>query len=611
MSNSSWFKCLSRLFLLLSFGHLIGCMSLPKPPDKNIEELKPLMQRVNEQINAKQTDQAIATLDEARKKVTDDDKLKNGQGHYFKNEAQLVAVMGHLEFERTNLIAASEKWKESFDIEYRGSNAQYQVDAKNAKIQDVIVTVLSGVIAGLGAKPGTTYTYPVQTTVLPTPSMMKAGIPSGTVLRFPARVERPPFSNIVKFKGVNNYCTASMITPRISITAAHCMSTGLAVKPELMSIQQLGIFPSKQIKVERFYTHMGENAGWDGQRRNDWLILFTDIGIGNTSDYSKVLKDIPATLAAGTDKLMLAGYSSDLNQGTYLTLHYGCTVKKGQNLKGGIYFTNCENAKGSSGAPVMTVAPPYYIVGIHTAQITDPKDDFYSVETFSNDFLNTLEKVAGPSVIAGSSLTSLQTSLEPIKQNKPQVYDANKVAKFLKIRSISQNGVTKESFIDPDSITSNQNNIEVKVIGNFPVRRNSKDLAYQSDMNKLEIDCNNNKYRFTEGGYYPQDYANGIPIESYNFIALGMSKWLDVTTNSQIEDIKTIACKYPINRVQAKPINNIAVNPIPEKPKYSPITPKNDGTLETKLIALKSRLDKGEINQKEYEKQKLVILNSL
>jgi hypothetical protein len=400
---------------------------MPKPSDKNVEELKPLMDLVKAQINAKQTDQALATLEEARKKVTDDYKLSNGQGQLFKNEAQLVAYMGHLEFERNNILGASTKWSESFDIEYNGTKNQLQIDTNNAKIKDIALNVLSGIAAGMAARPGTSYTYPIQTTVLPTPAMMQAGIPSGTILRFPIRVERPPFSNIVKFRGEKNYCTASMLTPQIAITAAHCMSTGLAVKPELMNIQKLGIFPTKLVKVTKFYTHKGENADWDGQRKNDWLILFTDSSIENTFGYSKVLRDPPSTFSSGIDKLMLAGYSSDLNQGSYITLHYGCTAKKGQNLKGGIYLTNCENAKGSSGAPVMTSSAPYFIVGIHTAHIIEPKDDFYSVETFSNDFLDTLERVAGASVIEGFNIPSPPNPISPVKQSNSKDIETRQV----------------------------------------------------------------------------------------------------------------------------------------------------------------------------------------
>jgi V8-like Glu-specific endopeptidase len=530
------------LALLAGLSLLAGCMSLPKPSDNNLDEAKKLVATAKIQAKLNQTDQAIASLNEAKNKITDGDKLKNGQGAYYLNEAWLTAYEGHLEFERNNLPSAAGKWKESFDIEYNGTAAQHSVDAKNAKIKDIVINVISGVAAGMAARPGETYTYPIQTTVLPTPAMMQAGIPSGTVLRFPARVERPPFGNIIRFKGEKNYCTASMVTPRVAITAAHCMSNGAALRPEAMSLQKAGIFPTKPMKVSRFYTHKGENAGWDGQRVNDWLILVTDTPSEDTSDYSKVLRDIPADLSAGKSKLMLAGYSSDLNQGNYLTLHYGCTVKKGQNLKGGMYFTNCENAKGSSGAPVMTAAPPYNIVGVHTAMVTTPKDEFYSVETFSNDFINILEKVAGTSVIVNSATPSQAIVRETPKLNLPQSPIPNTTGKYLRIGVITPKGVTKETFIDVTILKGPQDNLEVTILRNFTEQKNSKNQGYKSEINKLVMNCDARKYQLVEVAYYPEEFAGGSAIESHNFKALGANTWLDIPIGTHMENIRNTAC---------------------------------------------------------------------
>ena len=461
-------------------------------------------------------------------------------GYFFLDEAWLTAYEGHLEFERGNLPSAAGKWKESFEIEYNGIASQHKVDAKNAKIKDVVINVISGAAAGMTAKPGEIYTYPIQTTVLPTPAMMRAGIPSGTVLRFPVRVERPPFGNIVRFQTGKNSCTASMVSSRVAITAAHCMSNGAALKPSAMSLQKAGIFQTKPMKVLRFYTHRGENAGWDGQRPTDWLILVTDTP-KDTFEYSKVLRDISADLSAGNSKLMLAGYSSDLNQGSYLTLHYGCTAKKGQNLKGRMYFTNCENAKGSSGAPVMTADPPYYIVGVHTALITAPKDEFYSVETFSNDYINALEKVAGPSVIENGA-TPIQTlSQVAPRLNIPSSLSPNVAGKYLRIGVITPKGVTKETFIDVSLLKGPKDNLDITVIRNFSEQKNSKNIGYKSEINKLAMNCNR-KYQLVEVAYYSEDFAVGSAVESHNFKALGANTWLDIPIGTHMENIHTMAC---------------------------------------------------------------------
>ena len=118
--------------LLAGLSLLAGCMSLPKPSDNNLDEAKKLIATAKIQAKQNQTDQAIASLNEAKNKITDGDKLKNGQGAYYLNEVWLTAYEGHLEFERNNLPSAAGKWKESFDIEYNGTAAQHSVDAKNA-----------------------------------------------------------------------------------------------------------------------------------------------------------------------------------------------------------------------------------------------------------------------------------------------------------------------------------------------------------------------------------------------------------------------------------------------------------------------------------------------
>jgi hypothetical protein len=109
--------------------------------------------------------------------------------------------------------------------------------------------------------------------------------------------------------------------------------------------------------------------------------------------FPKVYREIPAPIASGAQNVMLAGYSSDLNNGFYLTLHYGCKFKPNNKSNDGTYLTNCENEKGSSGGAVMTTTKPYSIVGIHTAKLISPRDEYSSVETFGPGFVATLNRL--------------------------------------------------------------------------------------------------------------------------------------------------------------------------------------------------------------------------
>lgn len=518
----------SRCFLLTLFL-LAGCYSLPKPADEHREVANKLISEAKSQADKGQTDLAITNLKSAREKVTDGGKLKNGQGGYFLNEAYIAALTGHIEFERNNLLEATNLWKESFDIEYNGAREQQFLDIKNAKIRDVIVNALSEGFASAGASRsrGGSYTYFTQTTVLPTPEMMQKGLPSGTVLRFPIRVERPPFSNIVKFKSDKSSCTASMVSPKIGITAAHCMSlTGAPVRPSNMTVQRNGIFESKEMKIIRYYTHKGQNSGWDTQRANDWLIFETDIPSEGSSNFSKVLAKIPPEVSSGKEKLMLAGYSADLNTGSYLTLHYGCNIKKGQDFKSGIYYTNCENAKGSSGAPVMMTTPPYGIIGIHTAQIVKPTDEFYSVETFSDDFVNTLSKV-----MSGDKILPSQTT-NPSSKSKS----------FGRYISIDKNS-SEERYLDTKKLSGNKDSVEVTVITNYLESKSLNGATFKSESNLIELDCKYPRFTPLNQSKHSEYFGVGTIVESQDYVALGTSKRQIIPFPSYLFEVRRIACE--------------------------------------------------------------------
>lgn len=398
------FRQLQTLAALLLLMSMSGCMSLPSPDKITKNEIDERVQEARYQISDNQPNKAIAQLLEAKKKLTDNDKLANGQGKYFKNEAQLLSVIGHLEFNRKNVPAAINYWRDSFDVEFNGWQNQQKINENNAIVWDIFTSALIGAATGGVARSSksnsTSYFVSLPNTTWPAPAMLATGVPTNTVLRFPTRVEGAPFSNIVKLKSAKGFCTATMVSPNVAISAAHCMSTdGTASRPELMSLQRLSINPSAEMKVARYITHQGTNAAWDTKRHNDWVILVVNPEIDTTglllgTTYSKVVRP-NSEISSGNEKIMLAGYSSDLNQGAYLTLHYGCRIKPGQNLQAGMYLTNCEDASGSSGSALMSTAPPYDIVGIHTAKVIQPKDEFSSVEIFSDQFIATLNNILG------------------------------------------------------------------------------------------------------------------------------------------------------------------------------------------------------------------------
>jgi hypothetical protein len=412
-------------YLLMSTA-LVGCMSLPKPDQEEIKKIPAIMQNYSDTLSQGNADAAIEILDIAKSIITKKAELAGGKGVNFNDEARLTALVANIEFNRGNIELAAKKWTESFDIQYNGLKAKNEIDVLNAKIGDAIATGFSQSTAQSLAKSSgqNYYTYTVYNTQVPKPLMVNMGLPEGSVRRIPVQVEAYPFDKIVKLNNNDKgSCTATMISPRLAISAAHCMSAdGTAIVPTVMSIKRAGIFSTQPLRVREYFTHLGSNQGWDKNRKNDWLILVTekDYDIGGT--FPTIIPFIPNSVLKGEEKVMLGGYSSDLSKGFYLTLHHGCSFKAGQISRAGVFLTNCENAKGSSGAAIMTIAPPYKVIAIHTAHLLDPKDEYYSVETFTPDFVKTLAQASlmygGLTVLAQS--TPSHEKVQRVLTEKPK-----------------------------------------------------------------------------------------------------------------------------------------------------------------------------------------------
>lgn len=388
-----------------------GCVSLPKPNKEEMEKIPPVLRDVAEKLLQKNNDGALELLDKAFDIVTSNKKLAGGKGASFKDEAKIIAQKAAIEFDRENIILAQKYWGDSLSVQYNGLAAQYEVDKTNARISDALNDGVNAAAQSYAIKNKQSfYTYDSKITYVSKPVSIDIGLPDKGVLRFPIQVENYPFNAVVKLRFNGKYCTATMISSRIAITAAHCLEvTGDRIEyPAAIMLTKLGIDKSLPLFVDIYFTHKGENQEWDKKRRNDWAVLVTKEKFESNQGFLPVSKDIPKSIFNLTQKIMLPGYSSDLNKGHYMNLHYGCNFKIGQKEDSDYYITNCENAKGSSGAPVITADKPYKIIGIHTAQVATPKDDFYSIETFDKLFIETLDYVLGK---YGDNLPMSQSSI--------------------------------------------------------------------------------------------------------------------------------------------------------------------------------------------------------
>lgn len=223
--------------------------------------------------------------------------------------------------------------------------------------------------------------------------------PDSHVIRFPVM----PLAGYLKYVGrvVTNesQCTGTAVFARIVLTNAHCIFTDgggrrfafpWQFRREVL-IQDVG----DSVGVMGYYTHQGWNAGWDGDRMNDWAILVL------AQDYSVHQQDqergeafyfstpeSPTTLLTGfagegfdeagfrqdyidPERTWLAGYSNDLNRGHYLTMHVGCHIR--DDAASGGFIHNCDSERGSSGGGIFAWNrewQKFMLIGLNAAQYT-------------------------------------------------------------------------------------------------------------------------------------------------------------------------------------------------------------------------------------------------
>lgn len=394
----------NKIYIFIFTGvHFIlasGCMTLPSPEKSQIDKLPELKNKYQALIASEDFSSAEEILRQTKIVVTADGKLAGGKGILFREEAKVIALSANISFRQGNIEQAIKKWQESFQVQFDGTKAQNEIDEQNARISDAIANGASQSAAKSSAQKRNqkTYTYTIYNTQVPKPEMMKIGTPDGTVLRFPIQAEAFPFSGVMKLFNKQNgtSCTATMVSSRVAISAAHCaVKVKEETNPSNLFLRHLGIIenPNPEIKIERFITHLGENKSWNGEGRNDWVILVTANQLLIEDGFLGIAEQITPNQKNGNGRLMLAGYSSDLKSGHYLTLHYGCTLKNGPNPQFGILYTNCENASGSSGAAVISATQPYKIIAVHTAKLISPKDEYSSVETSIEAFRSLLISV--------------------------------------------------------------------------------------------------------------------------------------------------------------------------------------------------------------------------
>ncbi|WP_419809890.1 trypsin-like peptidase domain-containing protein [Sphingomonas sp.] len=174
-------------------------------------------------------------------------------------------------------------------------------------------------------------------------------------------------------------CTGSIVGPRLILTNRHCATTqngeGAVLAPNAFTVEwryavagdtdmRTGVTTSRVAKVVT--TSLAERLS--PRSINDWAFLVTREKVG--ADGWLRLADPVRVARAGEFRIALAGYSADLNQGSEITMDWGCRARWLDNS----IFHRCHMWSGASGSPIVAVDGAFArdeIVGVNAADYGD------------------------------------------------------------------------------------------------------------------------------------------------------------------------------------------------------------------------------------------------
>lgn len=164
-------------------------------------------------------------------------------------------------------------------------------------------------------------------------------------------------------------CTGALVKRNLVLTNAHCIFDGgvdynlgsTSLKEGTFLFRREWLYGSTTYKVKSFHTHRGRDADWDGQVKNDWVILEIVREKQGESEVEWLdtvpeLADKNLVRQLKTNQSLLEisipGYSNKQNPGTYLTLESGCDIDLLQFTEP-LISHGCNTADGASGAPLI------------------------------------------------------------------------------------------------------------------------------------------------------------------------------------------------------------------------------------------------------------------
>lgn len=195
--------------------------------------------------------------------------------------------------------------------------------------------------------------------------------------------------------GEGAHCSGAMVSPRVVLTAAHCLFRYSGGAYEDQAEFYAGFDRSRhvaQATVESFWVSPGylskdpfeeESAG------NDYAFVLLDQPIGNRTGYFSVHRMTEADLADAARgnwrKLVQAGYSGDSSD--QLSAHFGCRILSvDPNNRIG---HQCDIMSGDSGSPIFFADErgDWQVIAVNSSVYVGPRPKNWAVDSraFADD----------------------------------------------------------------------------------------------------------------------------------------------------------------------------------------------------------------------------------
>ena len=166
-------------------------------------------------------------------------------------------------------------------------------------------------------------------------------------------------------------CTGSLVGSRLVLTNRHCVEdegggrfdpSQLTVRYAFHGATDVGLTTrASTFAVQQVVTSDGS---LDSTSLNDWAFLI--LSKRATSTWLDVADPRQRT-AQSTLRIAVAGYSSDLNKGSEITMDWGCRARW---LPSGSITHRCRTFPGASGSPIVSVDGAFgrrEVIGVHAA----------------------------------------------------------------------------------------------------------------------------------------------------------------------------------------------------------------------------------------------------